>query len=174
MTPTTQADNRVSDGRLFVGVADAAVSADPKLTIETDALGSSIGVALFDPVAHVGGILHFMLPSSAISDGKADRSPAMFADTGVPMLIERVRALGATSENLIACAAGGAEMLNDDGEDALATRNRSMLKDLLLKNDISLAAEDIGGTACRTLSLSIADGEATIRNNGKERVLWPA
>ena len=174
MTAAAHVDRGVTSRKVFVGVANAMVSADRALTLETDALGSSIGLALFDPVAHVGGILHFMLPCSAICDSDADRSPAMFADTGVPMLIERVRALGAASENLIACAAGGADMLDDDGQNGLGAKNRSILKDLLLKNAISLAAEDTGGTACRTLSLSIADGAATIRSNAKERVLWPA
>ncbi len=170
-TTTTEAIDNTAQRTMHVGPADAAVSADPKMTIETDPLGSSIAVALFDPVAHVGGVLHFLLPRSP--DEAVDNGQAMFADTGLPMLIERATALGATSENLVACAAGGAELL-DEGRQGVADANRSMLEDVLRQNQVKIAAEDIGGTACRTLSLSISDGAAVVRNNGKERVLWQA
>ena len=47
---------------LVVGVADMqiAVAADKQLI--TYALGSCIGLTAYDPVAKIGGLLHFMLP----------------------------------------------------------------------------------------------------------------
>ena len=53
--------------RLVVGVADLAVSKDSSKSIVTYALGSCIGVTVYDPVAKVGGLLHFMLPESTVS-----------------------------------------------------------------------------------------------------------
>ncbi len=50
----------------------------------TYALGSCIAVAMHDPVAKVAGLLHYMLPESAIDAAKAQQNPFMFADTGIP------------------------------------------------------------------------------------------
>ena len=46
-----------------VGVGDMKVSSDPGDTIVTFALGSCLGVTIYDPVTRVGGMLHAMLLS---------------------------------------------------------------------------------------------------------------
>ena len=51
---------------LVVGVGDCKVSADPQSELVTYALGSCIAVSIWDPVSKVGGLLHFMLPDSAV------------------------------------------------------------------------------------------------------------
>src|SRR3954471_7007169 len=77
--------------RVVVGVGDMSVSNNPSITLSTYALGSCIGVAVYDPGVKVGGLLHLMLPDSSISPAKATAQPAMFADTGLPLLF---RSLG--------------------------------------------------------------------------------
>ncbi|MGZ3387730.1 MAG: chemotaxis protein CheD, partial [Isosphaeraceae bacterium] len=49
---------------LVVGISDLKVSNNPADSMITYALGSCIAVAVYDPVAKVGGLLHFMLPDS--------------------------------------------------------------------------------------------------------------
>ena len=58
----------------------------------TYSLGSCLGLSLWDPVAHVGGLIHCMLPLSKIDPVKAKTNPYMFTDTGLDpdnMCIER-------------------------------------------------------------------------------------
>ena len=55
--------------RLVVGIGEFAVSNEPDDVIVTHALGSCIAVCLLDPVARVGGLLHFLLPDSRINPG---------------------------------------------------------------------------------------------------------
>ena len=43
---------------VIVGVADMKVSRDPRVILVTHSLGSCIGVAVYDPVVKVGGLLH--------------------------------------------------------------------------------------------------------------------
>ncbi len=160
--------------RVVVGIADLAMTADPDATLVTYALGSCIGVTVFDPVARVGGLLHLMLPQSSLSPDKAARSPCMFADTGVPLLFTRAYELGARKERMVVCAAGGAEILADEGHFKIGSRNRTMLRKLFWKNNVLIAAEDTGGTHSRTMSLSLADGLVTVKNKSEERALWPA
>jgi chemotaxis protein CheD len=161
-------------GRLVVGIADLVLTADSQTTLVTYALGSCIGVTIFDPVAHVGGMLHFMLPQATLNPEKAGKTPSMFADTGVPLLFTRAYELGARKERLIVCAAGGAEILADEGHFKIGSRNRTMLRKLFWKNNVLLASEDTGGSHSRTMTLRLTDGLVTVKNKNEERTLWPA
>ncbi len=149
-----------------------AVAKDPSKSIVTYALGSCIGVTLFDPVMKVGGMLHFMLPEGSASPEKSAANPAMFADTGVPLLFQRAIRLGADRSKLIVCAAGGAEILAEDGHFRIGARNRTMLRKLFWQNNVLLAKDDTGGSHSRTMTLSLKDGTISIRSQGKESVLW--
>ncbi len=76
------------DGIRFitVDISDIKVSDDQNSVLITYALGSCIAVILWDPTRKVGGMIHYMLPLSSTSREKAKTTPAMFADTGVPLL----------------------------------------------------------------------------------------
>jgi chemotaxis protein CheD len=70
----------------IVGVADMKISEHQDDQLITYTLGSCLGITIYDPVAHVGGMLHVMLPLSTIDPSKAAENPWMFVDTGVPRL----------------------------------------------------------------------------------------
>ncbi len=53
----------------------------------------------------------------------------------------------------------------------IGERNYTVLKKILWKNGILLNAEDVGGTASRTVYMNIATGRTTISSNGTEREL---
>ena len=149
-----------------------AVTTNPTACLITYALGSCVGVTLYDPVARVGAMLHFMLPSSKVNPEKAAGKPEMFGDSGVPMLFRAAYEAGARKDRLIVCAAGGAEVLNDDGHFKVGSRNRTTLRKLFWKNNILLTADDTGGSISRTLQLFMANGTVVTRHQGKEQVLW--
>jgi chemotaxis protein CheD len=171
--PRPESPRSTEGDKLVVGVADLQVSRDASRSIITSALGSCIGVTLYDPVAKVGGMLHFMLPESTVSADKAAANPAMFGDLGLPILFDKVLAAGAKRERLIVCAAGGTEVLADDGHFRIGSRNRTLLRKILWKLNILLAADDTGGQHSRTLTLRLADGTISIRSQGKDSTLWP-
>ena len=74
--------------QVVVGMSDMRVSNDTKDVLITYSLGSCIGIAVHDPMAGVGGILHFMLPDSSLDRAKALKNPFIFADTGIPALFQ--------------------------------------------------------------------------------------
>ena len=90
-----------------VGMADYKVGRSPA-TIISYGLGSCIGISLYDPQAKVGGLLHIMLPDS--KQARPSDNPAKFADTGLPLMLKDVLALGAVKRRLVAKMAGGAQM----------------------------------------------------------------
>jgi chemotaxis protein CheD len=155
-----------------VGVAEMKVSGRAGEMLITFALGSCLGVAVHDPVAGVGGLLHAMLPSSERHPEKALENPFMFVDTGVPRLFQECYRLGAVKERMIvrvagACAARGA------GEDRfqIGRGNVLMLRRLFRKNGVRIHAHHLGGLDCRTMWLEIGSGEVGLRMDGVESTL---
>jgi len=56
---------------LIVGISDIKITNNVDDVVITYALGSCIGISVYDPVAKVGGLLHYMLPDSALDEQKA-------------------------------------------------------------------------------------------------------
>jgi chemotaxis protein CheD len=155
-----------------VGIADMVVSADPREVIVTYALGSCLGVCVFDPVARVAGLLHLMLPQSSMSPDKAAQNPLMFADTGIPKLFLGSYALGAKKERMIVVVAGGASFnMNEDADLAIGQRNVAMLRKVLWKNGVMLKKHDLGGSEPRNMNIDVDSGEVWIGFGGETRVL---
>jgi len=137
----------------------------------THALGSCLGLAVYDPVARVGGLLHAMLPLSKINKEKARSNPYMFVDTGVPVIFKTLYELGAQKKRLIVKAAGCGNPLGKNEMFKIGERNHTLLKKLLWKNNVLLSAEDVGGTKSRTVRFDISTGQVIISSGGKESEL---
>jgi len=149
------------------------VSSQVGEVIITYALGSCLGITLYDPVAHVGGMLHVMLPESGIDPAKAAENSCMFVDTGVPKLFHACYDAGARKERLIVKVAGGASIQNAGRKDhfEIGRRNFVMLRKLLWRNGVLLKAHDVGGRLSRTMTLEIGTGQVTVKSNGTLRRL---
>jgi len=149
-----------------VGVADMVVSNDPTADLVTYSLGSCIGIALYDPVKKIGGLLHVMLPSSSINPAKASESPYMFVDTGVPRLFHAMYNLGAERARLIMKAAGGAQFLDAAGVFNIGGRNQKALLEILAQKSFPMHAQSLGGICSRTLRMSLDTGKVQITSPG--------
>ena len=154
-----------------VGISDMKVSNRPDDILITYSLGSCIGLALYEPRLQVGGLLHCMLPLSSIDPDRAIERPCMFTDTGVPLLIGALRDLGAKTENLIAKVAGAASLLDNSGQFSIGNRNQVILRTLLRKHQIAIAAEETGGNRARTMCLHLESGTILLRSGGIEHEL---
>lgn len=151
---------------IVVGIADLKVSNNVKDILVTYALGSCIAVAIYDPVAKVGGLLHYMLPDSNLDTNKARQNPAMFADTGIPVLFKTCYQLGAEKKRIIVKIAGGASILDDSGYFRIGEKNIMALRKMFWKNNMLIAKEDTGKNYNRTVRLELAGG--VVRVKGQE------
>jgi chemotaxis protein CheD len=156
---------------VVIDIADLAVSADPTAHLITYSLGSCIGLTIWDPAAHVGGMLHYMLPDSQLSPEKARVTPGMFCDTGVPMLFRTAYELGASKHRLIVKVAGGSQLLDEAGIFNIGKRNYLALRKLLWKNGVLISGESVGGSISRTLKLEVATGEVSVKTRNQETPL---
>ena len=152
---------------LVVDIADMAVSDDPSCELVTYSLGSCLGVAIYDPAIRLGGMAHCMLPLSMIDPEKAKEKPCMFVDTGVLRLLKQLFDRGLKRSRAIVKIAGCAKVFETGGVFRIGERNCAVLRKVLWKNDLLIAAEDIGGDATRTLRLDIGSGRFLLKR-GKE------
>jgi chemotaxis protein CheD len=154
--------------QLTVGIGDCRVSAAAESVLATYALGSCIALAIHDPVASVGGLLHFMLPESSLNPEKAGENPYLFADTGIPLLFHAAYHLGAEKRRLVVRAVGGAQVLDEKGVFNIGKRNQMAMRKILWKAGVILHGEEMGGTTSRTVKLEVATGRCWVRGPGTE------
>ena len=150
-----------------VGMADLKVAKAPD-SLTTLGLGSCIGLTLYDPVAKVGGLVHYMLPDS--TKLKNNSNIAKFGDTGIRELHRQVIASGASQRRLVAKIAGGAKMFEVSGLSSVGNvgeRNAEQAQTMLKESGIPLIAEDTGLNFGRTVELNCENGEFLIKAVGK-------
>ena len=154
--------------KIIVGMADMQVSKEPGAMLISFALGSCIGVALYDPLVRVGGLLHFMLPDSRIDLPKSQKNPWMFADTGIPLFFREAYKLGAEKKGIRVKVVGGSQVLDDSSYFNIGKRNYLALRKIFWTNNVLIHAEDIGGSVNRTIRLEIGSGKVWVKTSGDE------
>ena len=158
---------------VVVGVAECKVIGDAEAVLVTYALGSCVAVSIYDPVARIGGMLHLMLPANSSPRPNGRLNPFMFADTGLPLLLEKARALGAEKRRLVVCLAGGAQIMDESGVFNIGKRNQAAVRNYLWKAGLFVSAEALGGQISRTAGLELEGGRFWVREQGlKERELF--
>lgn len=149
--------------RVIIGVGDMAVSNNAQVILSTYALGSCIGVIAYDSVSKAGGILHLMLPDSAISPDKAAKQPAMFANTGLPLFFRAMSGLKAERHRVRLFITGGAGMLAGSDPFKIGERNTATTLEILRNNGLSVTRQQTGGSINRTVHLEIGSGSVELR-----------
>lgn len=140
---------------------ESKVSRDPNVVVTT-ILGSCIACCLYDPVAKIGGMNHFLLsvaPSFSIHDRQEAQRYGVFA---MEMLVNEMIKHGATRSGMSAHLYGGANMHR--GMANIGTANAAFAHDFLEADQIRLAHADVGGTSARRLDFRAAIGQARCRS----------
>lgn len=155
---------------ITVGIADMKFARQEGILI-TYALGSCIGITLYDPMIKLGALIHIMLPEI---NNMSDANVFKYADTGIAETLRKMNVLGGRNQRLIAKIAGGANMFNLKGNQTfgnIGLRNISSVKAILRQEGIRLAAEDTGQNYARTLSFDVSTGKANIRTYGRPEII---
>jgi chemotaxis protein CheD len=154
----------------IVKVADWAVERDG--VIVTLGLGSCVAIMLHDPEVRAGGMAHVLLPSVSLARDTTNK--AKFPDTAVPLLIDRLKALGADPRRLVAKLAGGASMFSQlvtQGTIQMGERNVLACRSALRTAAIPIVRESIGGERGRSVRFYLKDGRAEIRSVGADVIV---
>jgi len=133
-------------------------------------LGTCVGLALYDPVARIGGLYHILIAKPAGSSGD---DPLLYASTGLPMFLEELYGRGARKENLHAIVAGGAlvgtvnlQDLNlDIGGNTVDTVNS-----FLTGHGITIEYSETGGYFSCVLSFNLGSWEYFVEPIGQRPI----
>ena len=151
-----------------VGIGEWAVSGDPAEEIKTFALGSCVAVVIYDTKRSIGGLIHIALPDSSIDPERGKLQPGYFADTGLPLMIEEMKRLGAERSGVWVKLAGGASIMDPVCLFDIGKRNVLAAKRILWRSSLGPLAEDTGGELSRTVSFHIAEGTTTISSGSRQ------
>lgn len=124
-------------------------------------LGSCVAVCLYDPKLRVGGMNHFLLPSSTSSDN-SDVDVILNGDYSMEVLVNGLLNKGAQKSRLVAKAFGGGTIVSSIRL-AIGERNSTFAKEWLDREGIPLVASDFNGPWSRKIVFVPQSGEAFCR-----------
>lgn len=122
-------------------------------------LGSCVAACLYDPVACIGGMNHFMLPQA-----NRETTSAAFGIHAMELLINKIMRLGGDRRRLQAKVFGGANVLALQGAELqVGQRNIAFVRQFLEDEGISLVAQRVGGNQGVKLCFYTAIGRALVK-----------
>lgn len=146
--------------RVIVGIAEGKTAHADQVLVSY-ALGSCVGICLYDAQQKLAGMAHIILPDDK-KHGNCE-NPYKFAKSGVPSLVYAMELAGAKRTHLTAKIAGGANMFRGvAGTWEIGRQNIEAVRRALKEADIPLIAEDTGRDYGRTISFSGQDGSLEI------------
>lgn len=146
--------------KVIVGIAEGK-TAYAGQTLVSYALGSCVGLCLYDAGKKLAGMAHIVLPES--ENGTDQTNPYKYAETGLKFLIREMEMRGARKRALTAKIAGGANMFQGlGGKWEIGKQNIAAVKKVLKETKIPVIAEDTGRNYGRTIIFSAEDGSLEI------------
>lgn len=151
-------DDGVGRLRVYLQVGQFFASAEPASVVTV--LGSCVAVCLFDSLARVGGMNHYLLPLAV----ERERS-ARFGNVALEILLSQVLERGARKGNLRAKVFGGAGVLGGFQRSgrSLGRENVSLALRILEAEGIPIVDGDVGGQRGRKVVFQVDDGSAWVR-----------
>ncbi|WMJ24226.1 chemotaxis protein CheD [Paludicola sp. MB14-C6] len=153
---------------ITIGISDMNITTAPN-TLVTFALGSCIGICLYEPILKIGALGHIMLPNCP--DIKNEKNVNKYADTCIPHMLEKLQGYQCQKTRLKAKIVGGAKMFEVSGDSSfgnIGARNIEAVKKVLQENRIQLYAEDTGLNFGRTVYFHVDTGAVEVKSFNRE------
>lgn len=152
MTPNDAIDVTIYIGGMYAEAAPALVRTT---------LGSCIAVCLYDPVAKVGGMNHFMLPEPA---GSATEESGRYGGYAMELLIGELQKAGCLRARMQAKVFGGGHVLGTEPRsDSVPNRNIAFVREYLRDENLHVVSSDVGGMLPRLIKFETWSGRAFVR-----------
>ncbi|WP_257884152.1 chemotaxis protein CheD [Sulfitobacter sp. CW3] len=139
---------------MFVAQGEFQVTDAPDVVLKT-LLGSCVATCLFDPVARIGGMNHFLLATGPDSDAHSERY-GLFA---MEILINGLLKLGARKSRLRAKIFGGATMSGRMGH--IGAKNCEFAIGFLELEGMPVVASSLGGGQARAIRFTPTTGRVS-------------
>lgn len=137
---------KVGPGEIFLTADDVAI---------TTTLGSCVSACLYDPVARIGAMNHFMLPTSTVNQGEVSRL-ARFGSFAMEQLVNEMLKFGCRKERLEVKVTGGGNIMG--GGANIGIQNTQFVIDYLREDGLQILSADLGGSRARRVVFMPNDG----------------
>lgn len=156
-----------------VGLAQFRIG-DAPMEMTTMALGSCLGIVLYDPETSIGAMAHVMHPKRERVSNNANR--AKFVDTAVSLMLDRMERRGAARRRVVAKIFGGARMFGHMKDrrnlPQIGEANVAAAREEFARLAIPVIADRTGGAKGRSIVFDLSNGMVTVRDSDgvEERV----
>lgn len=142
-------------GELFIETGDAVIICY--------ALGSSLGICLYDHYQHRGGFVNSLLP-----ENQNNCTDIKYVKNAIEILYHKMEEQGSRHEDISAKLVGGAQLFtlqDQDEEHHIGKANIRAAYQTLMSLHIPITSEDVGDTYGRTLYFHLEDGSVYIETS---------
>lgn len=157
----TYIDKKTNSRVIKVFSGDCHVSDQPGDMMVT-VLGSCIAACIRDPIAHVGGMNHFLLPDSV----NAADAPMRYGSYAMEQLINDIMKQGGRRERLEIKIFGGGNVIKSSAQ--IGDKNVKFIREFLQGEGLKIAQEDLGGTCPRRIHYFPDSGKVMMRKIDKK------
>ncbi len=137
------------------------VSAGDELIVTT--LGSCISACIRDIKIGIGGMNHFMLPTSNKGEWAGKNASTRFGNFAMEYLINEILKNGGLKENMQASILGGGIMFKTESVNAVGKKNIDFAKEYLATEKIPIIYEDVGGEVSRKVYFTPKNGKIIVK-----------
>lgn len=141
---------------------------DQKDEVISTLLGSCIAACVRCTQTGIGGLNHFLLPSTR-GRNVADDQAMRYGDYAMEMLIGAILRKGGCRDQLEAKIFGGANMYTTDSSKPVGRSNIQFVLDFIHSEGITLVAEDIGGLWGRKIYFHPNSGKVKVQKLHKQK-----
>ena len=162
-----QFDREINALLVWVGQADYYVSSSPNEVIVT-VLGSCIAVCMYDPIAHCGGMNHFLLPEDASGRSELPGQALRYGSYSIERMVNTLLVKGAKRERLVTKVFGGANVIT--GTSNVGHRNADFVEQYLSREGFQISGRNLRGTQARKIRFFPATGKVQMTMLGTDAV----
>lgn len=138
-------------------------------TLITYALGSCVGITIYDPGIKLAALIHILLPEAGANAGG---NLFKFADTAIRETLRKMDVFGGVKSRYQCKIAGGAKMFQIDGSIGnIGDRNIQMVEKVLSEEHIRIIKKDVGGNYARTMLIDAETGTVRVRTSNRQEII---
>lgn len=146
--------------KVYIHIGELHASKNPVI-IHT-LVGSCVAVCLYDPVNHIGGMNHILLPGRA--DLRHFDAPARYGINAIELLINKIMKLGGDRKQLVAKVFGGAHIISAiSRENGIGKKNADFVIEFLRNESIRIVNSDLEGNSSRRIYFHTDTGQVFLK-----------
>ena len=158
--PGQDSGRHVLKRTFLIHIGDVHASDQPAVIQTT--VGSCVAVCLYDPINHIGGMNHILLPGEA--DMQNFDCSARYGINAMELLINSILTLGGSRAQLVAKAFGGAHILPSiTKENGVGQKNATFVMEFLRTEAIPVSCHDLGGEESRKVCFHTDTGAVFLK-----------